>query len=177
MKPGEPKGPVQRIASGLLGFFQLKNQGNPTVINDDLQPTIELLNWYLRSACTVVPATSNVTIVANTIGFVDYTGNRLVVPQDEWWYVERYTITAACTLATDQIRFAPAIASQVTGTSLLLAPMEDQFITANIPNVQTAMATGFWVPPGQAIGLYSAFAETLTSITATGNIEYVAIPI
>jgi len=177
MRPGEPKGPVQRIAAGLLGFFQLKDQGNPTVINDDIAPSIELLDWYLRSACTVVPATSNVTIAPNTLGFVDFTGNRLLVPQNEWWYCERYTLTCGCSLATDAISMAPAIANAVSGTSLLLDRMSEWTPTANIPNVVTAVANRFWVPPGNALAVYVGFSETVTTLTVTGNLEFVRIPI
>ena len=180
MKEGEPKGPVQQIAHGLLGFFQLKSQGNPTVISDMLSCSLDLKDWYLKTAADVAAVQSTVSLANNSTGFFGFTTQPLVVPQNEIWYVHRYSLVAGMPLITDTIQFRPAARYTTASQDFILGGGSDIAGYAGTKGNLAAcgLATEFWLNPGYTLGV---FIENLTTasptLTVAGAIEYVRMPI
>lgn len=60
-------GPIQTLPAGFLSLLQLKNMGvNPSQLIDSVQPSFDMMEWYLRNAVTLetqcslnIPATEN----------------------------------------------------------------------------------------------------------------------
>jgi hypothetical protein len=98
-----PSASLQLLPSGLLGFFQLKNGGQyPQSLNPQLQPTLELLDWY-----TEIGTLGTSEVVGDTIAAVAVGANNsaLVVPNLQAWFVHELCCSstpgagAACDIA------------------------------------------------------------------------------
>jgi hypothetical protein len=171
----EGKGPIQRIAQGLLGFFQLKDQGNPAVLSDLLQGTLELRDWYFETS-TTVPAVSTVSIPANSSGWFAFTTNPLVVPQNEIWWVSNFTVYCALPLATDHIRMCPGFRDTVSSADFALSQMQVSDL-AGQNSALTVPSTGFFLMPGQLLGVFIGNSQTVTNITVIGALRFIRIPV
>jgi hypothetical protein len=174
----ELSGPIQVLPSGLLGFFGIKSPAgrNPTVMPDVLQPVIDLIPWYFNTQSqgdNVVHLIDLNTTFSGFSGFV----NGIVVPQNEYWFVEYYSVFSALLVAGDAIAFSPAFQNPTAGTTqdfLLTDLPESQFFSG--PNNRAAKtARDFWLPPGSSLGAYYRAVTTSTSIRMTGNLRYTAM--
>lgn len=175
MKAGEPKGPIQLIASGLLGFFQLKDQGNPTVINDDVQPSLDLRDWYFISEMEAAGAAATAAINPGVVGYQNFTTPPagITVPQNEIWYVTNFTISVALPLATDDAIVRPAMLWR-PGTAnvgiLPHTPLHSRAAAAN--SAAGVSAANFWAPPGAQLGMYWERSTTATQLAASGFLMF-----
>lgn len=144
-------GPVQLIPPGLLSFFGVKTLGrNPGELVDNYQPSVEMLEWMMSSQAREANV-ATLTVAAN--GFQQYSGQPIVVPAAEWWWLSDYTIQGSCG-AADTMTFAPCAAfPQVTQRLHLLGDY------VNLNNNDTALASGnrlrgWFVPPTTILGTH-----------------------
>lgn len=86
--------PINRQPFGFLDFFGLKSLGkNPEVMNDQVQPTLDMREWYLRTNAEQLRGL--VQLVAPYTGPASdpFAGDpSLTVPAGEWWYVHAATL-------------------------------------------------------------------------------------
>lgn len=176
MNEREPKGPIQRIASGLLGFFNLKDQGNPGVIRDALQGTLELKDWYFETSSEIPAVISSIAVSPATSGFFPFNTNPLTVPQNEWWFVENFSLYAALPLGTDSFAGQPAMRMPNTSQDFVLTP--EMPATRTGPNQAWSNAAfGFWAPPGASLGVYIGQCASATTVAVNGGIRFTRLPI
>lgn len=172
-------GPIQVSPSGLLGFLNLKNSGrNPDVLNESVQPTMDLREWYFETSAQVDSTLRQLSLnvgAAATLGFYNY-NNIITVPQNQWWYVTRYSIQAVVQAATDAALFSPAflVYPGTASTVHILAP---DVGTGTGPTRRPAYAEDFWLPPGSQLGVYVAFAGGTNPVQFTGTLIYSTLPI
>lgn len=97
--------PINLLPFGLLGFLGVKNGGRyPRDLHSSIQPMFEMLRWYVAANCLEVSSTSPAfQLVANEAGSTTHlitattptdltTGGSLVVPQTEFWWVDRWSV-------------------------------------------------------------------------------------
>lgn len=86
-------GPVNRIPFGLAGFFNFKDGAFPLNLQENYQPTLDLLAW-LKEANGIEPQTATVGAVA-AIG----TSSLVGPPSNEIWLVRAATAFGFTTAA------------------------------------------------------------------------------
>jgi hypothetical protein len=175
-------GPIQVIPAGLLGFLQLKNAGRyPREFGETLDPTIELLDWYLDAMSIAWPTTSSVAIGPGTSqGFNNFSPNTINVPQTEWWALRTFTIQTTALTAGDIVDLRPCIRYNFVGTIryAILDGVNGNPPPTALPQVaQLVFGTRpVFIPPGCDLGFWSnltlAGAETFTA-----NLQYTRLPI
>lgn len=159
--------PVNRIPHGYLDFFGLKSLGkNPNVLLDDVRPTVDLREWYLRTNAQAVRF--NQQLVAGSAYPASdphiATGAQ-VVPAGEWWYVH------SCTL----IVFSMAAAVvQSPGVMSVRDSQPSQYYEGLITTDPAVLASGaaaaarswafhsqprIWFPPLTSIGASYGFQD------------------
>lgn len=90
--------PIQTIAGGLLGFFQLKNNGlNPVEMPEVLQPVLELREWYWETNHEF----ANNVVTDPTAGGTTQLSMGITVPPGENWALLDYSV--ACSLGANQV--------------------------------------------------------------------------
>lgn len=151
----EEFGPIQEHPRGLLDLLGLKIAGrNPESMLSTLYPGLDLLEWYLNArSVTMVRALD--TIAAGTVGIIGATGNNLLVPQAEWWYVHHLGITAISSTGND-VKLSPAIivpgmnhpTSVGTATIILGSGFSGPFAAATAAAPAWLVDRPFWAPPG-----------------------------
>lgn len=152
--------PIQVIPSGLLGFLQLKNNGqNPQDLPDVLQPVLELRDWYLQSRAEEIVTPTNIPSMAlptATFGFQTFTTNPTVpvVPDKEWWYVHDIAIVTTFVPAADFIGGAIGWVSPNTAGNTKLVSIVQNFPGA--ANIVGAWRNdrSFFVPSGAIFGFF-----------------------
>ncbi len=161
MNPGEPSGPIQLIPPGLLGLLQIKSPAgqNPNVLNADVQPTLEMLDLYLRTNQEVWGSNSGVTVaVSAPATVVQFSPNAIVVPAQEWWYVHHYSVSALPGAGGFVIAPRLGMLLNRTGTIRYIVLGPESYIPGGgITSTTGAMmfsAKGFWMPPGSELGMY-----------------------
>lgn len=174
-------GPIQTIPQGLLGLLQLKQTGNnPRDLAESVQPTVDQFPlWIQRLSVDISLAlfggNSSVAIPTANAGANFFTTNPLNVPQGVAWYVESYTISASL-LAAESVIFAPGVLYIGLGMMHPLTPPVADVVTARARQIRAA-ARGFWLPPGAALGAFVFDNVTAATITLTGNVRGVQVPI
>jgi len=107
--------PIQSIPPGLLSLFQLKNEGkNPSEFVETVQPTIDLLRWYLEPQAENL---SSGTQQVNTAG-VFTTFTPLAVPVGEFWIVTGASMSIACGVGetiTAKMGYTPGVGAGTEG--------------------------------------------------------------
>lgn len=170
---------IQVIPPGLLGFLNLKTLGaNPFLLGDTYQPTIELRDWLLQADQR--DFTQDVALASVAIGFGAslfnlYSPNSIVVPSNEYWWVENYTIqTGNLGAATERCQFQCAMYTPITGTVniyLMGDPSPDITGAATVRRNATRCG-GFFAPSGAALGIAQYIQETAGNITYTGFVRF-----
>lgn len=96
--------PLNLQPAGLLDFLGIKNGGRyPQHLSTDLVPTLELLRWYVAANSieigSVSPAFQLVANEGTTTHLIAATqpvnfsvGGTLMVPQTEYWYIDRWSV-------------------------------------------------------------------------------------
>jgi|SRR5688572_15799656 len=90
-------GPIQIFPPGLLGFFQIKNDGrNPQALLDQLAPQLDMLEWYMWAAFERHTGSGSLSTGQLGPRIIESAaiaaGVGLKTPPDEWWYVHGFTI-------------------------------------------------------------------------------------
>jgi len=97
-----PWRPLNPKADGFLSLLGLKNQGrNPETLNLQLQPTVDLLEWYFQSRLENITATRTVPDASTSVA--NFGATSLVVPDREWWWIENYTVRCVTALVATQV--------------------------------------------------------------------------
>lgn len=142
---------------GLLSLLGLQNGGrNPEWMPNVLQPTIDLLDWYLEQE----PETTTIAAIGvAAVGNFDVLAGSLRVPNNELWYVTGYTLRSAALTAGQSFgMLAVWQPAGVTGQNALASPTVRSTTVGEL--VHTETLGGFWAGPG------SAFAGVCTLLAA-----------
>lgn len=170
-----PSGPIQLIPPGFLGLLALKNMGRlPDFLQGNVQPTLEMGDWYLRSAIEPWDQTSNVLVPAGAGGaFVPFGTGPITVPEGEWWFVHDYSVTAEVTNPDTAQDVALSWRYQGAGFNRFVVWADPYARTALLApgaasSVRSAMyASGFWLPSGAELGVYTGVVTGATGVACT----------
>lgn len=174
-------GPIQVLPPGLLGFLQIKNAGrNPDNLLSDLQPSLNLLEWYLNAR-----ATDALNIFGGN-GSVNAAGSGALlsltnwtVPNNTWLYVFEFTVVCSL-LAAESIRFAPMLLTfpGIAGQSQLqTGPDYNDVVTARARRATATSYGPFWAPPGSQFAVNVLDALTAGNIAVTGHLRATPLPV
>lgn len=157
-RPLEPSGPIQVIPPGLLGLLQLKSPSgvNPHLLNNDVQPNIDMLEWWLRANRQVWSLNSGITLAAGTYNtFSGLSPNSIIVPQSQWWYVHSATMTFTVAAGGTMVMANLAMLFNQTGTlrwrTVGQPPRPGVFTPAE--GEQAFRVEDLWMPPGSSLGV------------------------
>lgn len=167
-----PVGPVQVLPPGLLNMLQLKSSGyNPDALKQDIQPTIDMTDWWLRATRKNWGPDNTVLQAAGSVGGILVPlGPGLIQAKPgptAWWYVHRATIKcSAITAETSQLQFGIIEPGGAQGSTA-----NDTFHTLGEfrPSLAADQAwifnqQDFWLPPGSSFGMY------VGAVAATGSL-------
>lgn len=180
-------GQVQVVPQSLLGFLQIKSQGeNPNRLLTDITPTVDLTEWWRQARIEDTPSLfpgGEPQIVRNTpSAFIQLQsgGVGCVVPPGQWWYVDQLMILIAFGAAADYARFQGAVNTFSAGAPnqwYSVTPEFNDVVTARVRVAQTPpMLRGFWAPPGTQFGVTVFDAATAGNLTFAMNIRAVRLP-
>lgn len=138
---------VQRIPNGLLGWFGIKNGGvNPTDVSATLDPSIDMLEWYLLGDVE----TAQVTFSTNALGF----NSGVQVPAGEWWYLHSASVLVTVP-AAGNITVACGTSFQGAGGGSNAHRFGDFINSSNPTDTMLAVYNGgIFLPPGARVGMY-----------------------
>jgi hypothetical protein len=161
----------------LTGLLQLKQQGNPTILQSQVAPVMEMREWYmvarwLDTAGLTGAAAASINVPTAGHGFY----NLYAVPQGQWWYVHYYTLRGSL-LAAETISLAPYMilnGANGLGRIQLGAPYAD-VITARARDF-AATAKGFFAPPGASLNFQVMDSLTAANISVTGELLATPMP-
>lgn len=158
---------MQAAAPGLLSLLSLKQLGhNPRTLNDEVIPTIDILNWYLQNNIEAVVGTA---VAVNAVGVW---GFALQVPAQEIWYLHGATITADL-IAAEAIRGRLGVIWDRGAAAPPAHPLSEFWSASpGVPNARTQIGNGklnMWLPTNRALVLIADIVTTAADITC--NIE------
>lgn len=145
--------PIQLFPPGLLGFFQIKNEGrNPASLINQVQPVLEARDWYFQA--TAEAAITSGTVVAP--GLVGVFSLSIPVPNNQYWYVHecRATIGGAGLAAADRVEMAIGFINPTVGLPFFLPAknlVPGSTRTAAAGDICATYGGGFFVPAGSSI--------------------------
>lgn len=147
--------PFNRIPRGLLGLLDAKVRGqSPQVLRDELQLTLDGFGFYFAGAAELQ---AGQTLIPVTEGPITFQNNALIVPNDELWWVDTFSVGANSILGagatlnlSPMVRVAAAAGIQLTDQ--LLAPPGPSFGQGSRP-VWPAERS-FWALPADALGAW-----------------------
>jgi len=167
-------GPIQTIPQGLLGLLQLKQTGrNPSELTDTVQSIVDLMPLWLKRNTSDITSQS-ITRATNGTGFVSYT-TPIIVPPGFTWFVENYTLSCVIS-AADSGSFVPALKSP-NGLSYSLTESAYIDVVTAQNRVGLIAAKNFWVGPGEELLVGVVRALAATTITITGSVKGIVVPI
>jgi len=183
-KPGALSGPVQVIPPGLLGFLQIKSLGeNPDALNTEYQPTIEVFPWLMEARAVDwtqdrgggTPA--GVALATGLTGARAFSPNALVVPSNEMWWVEEYTINAVIAVG-DAAYFSCGLINPRLGVvNQYMLGDPSTIFDAGIALSAYARARGFFAPPGSELVILVSANDTATTVAYTGYVRFTPLPV
>jgi len=171
-------GPIQSLASGFLSLLNLKNTGaNPGTLNDSVQATVDIEQWYLRSGWQYLSSSVAQWPAAPAVGLI--TDGNFTVPDGKIRYVRNLTIymttlgNVAKGRACAQIQTPGAINPLILGepdSDLRGAAVNAQWIVMQLSEL--------WVPAGTRFGMLVQANEVLAVPLPTfWTMIYVDFPI
>jgi hypothetical protein len=150
-------GPIQVIPPGLLGLLQIKSPSgeNPNLLNNDVQPVLDMLPWWLRANRIVSQVNAGRTLAINSINaFTAFSPNAILVPESEWWYVHSFTVAFDCAGGGSATMMGPALQFNQVGTLRWRTLMPVVAALAAAGGALAMTAEDFWAPPGSQLGFY-----------------------
>lgn len=181
-----PTGPIQTLPRGLLGLLQLKNTGrNPAFLSDAVQSVIDIDSYYLRNqAHSRLPAPQlAVTGAAGAAAYNRFSTNPVIVPDNECWWVESFTLSMTLGAIGDRItNFQPMLFYNLAATNdfSFLANEGGYSVTRTAQTVNEGIfvsARGFWMPPGSELGVAWAERALTVATTCFGFVRKAILPI
>ena len=156
-----PTGPIQTPMAGFLSLLNLKNKGLlPDILQGSVQPTIDAADFYKRGSGIYATNLSRSLAAAayNTISAIS-AATPLVVPANETWWVEHWTIRATAGGAGATVdEFSPAFL--VTGGTLPGFVFPDRNLVSATKTSSTVSVRGVWLPPGATVGMWVGTVAT-----------------
>lgn len=160
--------PINRQPFGFLDFFGLKSLGkNPEVMNDQVQPIVDMREWYLRTNAEQLRFLQQIVAggVAPSSDPHIATG-ALVVPAGEWWYVHSATLVLFSQVGAAWV--APGIMTVRDSAptqyyeALVSAPLTDQSggPTSGAASYSAHSRPRCWLPPLTSIGASYYYLST-----------------
>jgi len=142
---------IQSALPGLLELLGIKNGGsNPENLARYVQPTFDLADWYVRAR-----RENNSLTLAFPTGSVATAVPTGVVPSGEWWFVERFTVSAALA-AADKVQFMGGrIIVSTGGFFATNTAFTDASVGALAHNLAVSELRPFWLAPGDALNLFT----------------------
>jgi hypothetical protein len=143
-----PYRPISARADGLLSLLGIKNLGrNPDLLNESVQPQLDVEPWYLRSSAIAarsdfVPAFASENFVLPALSAAD----------NEWLYVhmafgQLFTGGGVVTASGQFIVF-----KSVAGSSLIIYKTpEVQSVLVGGAGESVSNIRDIWIPPGFAL--------------------------
>lgn len=159
-----PSKPIQGALPGFLALLGVKNLGlNPDVLVGQVAPVLELGPWYLRgqqrylsSVATLAAATVNgnfypITGGGSLNGTVD-----LTVPENEWWYVQNFSVFSTQLSANDLLFLKLGMRRNLGGVAYNYFWQSPEFgaFAYHAGGALTGFAEPFWAPPGFQLGYF-----------------------
>lgn len=146
--------PIQGRAPGYLGLLELKNLGKlPEEALETVQPVIDMNGYYLRgSAQWYQTALSRTDGPATYNSFGPFTGNPLVVPDGQWWWIEYMAVRFFAAGAGATLEQG-AVAMQGPGGINPFTLWDPVSVTAARTGV-VSVARDFWAPAGSRLGVW-----------------------
>jgi len=138
---------INRVPAGLLALLGSKVGGiNPALLADQVIPTIDFSRFYLAGSLER-------STVSGNIAAVGLFASTLVVPENEFWVVDQYTLSAGAALGAGQaLQVAPCYLYSLAGSTRALQVGQPSLL-AGVGDLPTAGSGGFIVPPGSTLGL------------------------
>lgn len=157
--------PINRIPQGFLDFFGLKSLGrNPEVLLDEVRPSLDMTEWYLRTNAEQMRGFT--THTAPFIAFGDpFDGPIFTVPPGEWWFVHAATLVVfgqvgavwrqpgIMTVRNSQPSqyFEALVSTNMTDAADGTSPVNSHATFSARPRV--------WLPPNTQIGTCFAYID------------------
>ena len=144
--PNEINPPLQVRPEGLLGFFDIKRGNAPRLLSIDLAAQLDLTDWYLYTNAIGVPSPAASAIAA--VGFQSF--GHLVVPPNEFWYVEEFGLLSSKLGAGQALQFQCG----VIGAQAEVTPVGQPSNLGTVGDRCNAfMDRPRWVPPSGGLVL------------------------
>lgn len=172
-------GPIQVIPPGLLGFLNLKSQGqNPSMLGDTYEPVVQMFEWLLMANWTSIQFAGLIT--AGTTGFYTATPTPTIVPDREWWYVHDSTasIGPLGVGETAQASIAIRISQNAPLSNHILTFGNGQYGNGGTAGTTLALpqAHGFWANPGALVGIDVSIADVTVNKAFNQTVRYTRLP-
>jgi hypothetical protein len=172
--PPEGSGPVSVFPPGLLSFFEIKNMGrNPSTLLDAIRPSMDLRKWYMQAKTEYAESSVSAGQVTGFTGFLQLQG--APVPDNEWWWLERYTVWAGGVAAADRVWFQPAYRIPSFGT--LPTAFGDPVKSDSSAGVTRWTSSGedIFIPPGSLLGTIVTGVVAAVSVQFVCNFRFVRL--
>lgn len=173
-------GPIQILPAGLLGFLQLKSPAgrNPEVMNGDVQPTVDMLPFYLNQQAIHATQGGRTVGAGSSGGFFAFDAPSIVVPLDEWWYCHHFTVQVEPVAAGDTYQgFAPMAFLDPNAPSARAHLLAQPIYGRPTGGKPASAAHNFWLPPGSQLGWFIDFYNTTTADGIVGDLFFSRLPI
>lgn len=177
-------GPIQVWPRGLLGFFQLKNNGRyPDQMPETLLPTFDLSSWYLNTNAVDFTCTRT-GIVTGDDGQVSWSAANIdggsftsvTVPNDEWWALLEYT--CYCVLgAGDTISLAPSVKNAPLSQFLALGTQTPESTGANRQVTSLLNYAPRFLAPGSELTATIGNVTAAVSVAVLGAGRFARLPV
>lgn len=180
------RAPLNAIPQGLLDFFGIKSMGqNPIDLQQQIIPTLEMIDWYANFKDEyAVSATPANIVLPNSSGFFGITSWApgtipSPVPGGELWFVREFVVAAtAMAAAVTNLEIAPAYqVGAFNGVHVL--PFSRGGPTAGnavLKGQRAACLQPFWLPTGATLG-YTLLSGEGTSTPFSASLRVVRVKI
>jgi hypothetical protein len=141
---------VNRVPPGLLSLLGIKSTGvNPTMLGEELTPTMDLTQMYAAGHAVSLFGTTG---VINATGMWDG-GGLTQVPAGEFWICDSVCITSTAVLGAGTIYRGRAAVADVTGGIIrVLGPTSGN--VTQTERFATQLQGPIYVRPNETIGVF-----------------------
>lgn len=152
--------PVQNLATGFLSLLGLKSFGrNPSEMHEQLQPTIDMTQWYLGANAV---DTFRSDLPSDPVNPLSGFAAGVQVPQEQnWWIHEAQVVLdwAVGPITSNVYNLATAVSLQQPGYLFrgeAMANFTTAMLTVNTNNLAPPAIRNVWARPGSLIGAHAS---------------------
>lgn len=170
-------GPIQIQPRGLLGFFNLKNEGsNPRDLVETVQPVLDIFSLYKENQAEVILPNGALALATGTDGPQLFAPNHLIVPSNELWWVIHYGIQTGNMPATDDAVYQPMMQLNQAGTIQYelcpnIAPARESTRVATPGKQRYESCGGFFAPSNAELGFWSIQVVAAVTVAFTAYLR------